>query len=166
MNTYGLTVKQFRAWLSFHRVRSQLLPFLARKIQKNTGLSQAEFVLLVSLLESPNGALHSGQIADKLDWEKSRISHQAKRMEERGLVSRSTSESDARSCLVEITPSGRKYMKQALPMQFRDVKHCFADLLSSAQLDSLIEISQIVSKHLAEEHSVPVTKQPLFEQKN
>ena len=134
------------------------MPFLARKVQKNTGLSQAEFVLLVSLLESPTGALQSRQIAEKLHWEKSRISHQAKRMEERGLIARSTSASDARSCVVEITASGRTYMKQALPMQFQDVKHCFADLLSPAQLDALIEISHIVSKHLAEEHSTPVAR--------
>ena len=153
-----MTVKQFRAWRSFHRIRSQLLPFLARKVQKNTGLSQAEFVLLVSLLESPTGALQSGQIADKLHWEKSRISHQAKRMEARGLIARSTSASDARSCVIEITDSGRNYMKQALPIQFQDVKHCFADILSSAQLDALIEISHIVSKHLAEEHSTPIAR--------
>jgi formyltetrahydrofolate hydrolase len=33
------------------------------------------------------------------------------------------------------------------------VKHCFADLLTQAHLDALIEISQIVSRHLVEEHS-------------
>lgn len=79
-------------------------------------------------------------------------------MEERGLIARSTSASDARSCVIEITASGRNYMQQALPMQFQDVKHCFADILSSAQLDALIEISHIVSKHLAEEHSTPVAR--------
>jgi len=126
---------------------------MSKKIYKNTGLSPAEYVLLVALLESPTGALHSSEISDELDWEKSRISHQAKRMEERGLVTRFTCESDARSCVIEITPSGRKYMKEALPIQFQDVKHCFADLLSPAQLTALIEISQIVSRHLAEEHS-------------
>ncbi len=152
METYGLSVKQFRAWRSFHKLRTQLLPYMSKKIYKNTGLSPAEYVLLVALLESPTGALHSSEISDELDWEKSRISHQAKRMEERGLVTRFTCESDARSCVIEITPSGRKYMKEALPIQFQDVKHCFADLLSPAQLDALIEISQIVSKHLAEKH--------------
>jgi len=131
---------------------------MSKKIYKNTGLSPAEYVLLVALLEFPTGALHSSEISYELDWEKSRISHQAKRMEERGLVTRFTCESDARSCVIEITPSGRKYMKEALPIQFQDVKHCFADLLSLAQLDALIEISQIVSKHLAEKHSADSDK--------
>jgi len=161
VETYGLSVKQFRAWRSFHKLRSQLIPHMTKKIYKNTGLSPAEYVLLVALLESPTGALHSSEISDVLDWEKSRISHQAKRMEERGLVSRFTCESDARSCVIEITPSGRKYMKEALPIQFQDVKHCFADLLSTAQLDALIEISQIVSKHLAEEHLTESAKHSL-----
>ena len=74
-------------------------------------------------------------------------------MEERGLVTRFTCASDARSCVIEITPSGRSYMKQALPIQYKDVKHCFADLLTQAQLDALIEISLVVSKHLAQEHA-------------
>lgn len=161
METYGLSVKQFRAWRSFHKLRSQLIPHMTKKIYKNTGLSPAEYVLLVALLESPTGALHSSEISDELDWEKSRISHQAKRMEERGLVTRFTCESDARSCVIEITPSGRKYMKEALPIQFQDVKHCFADLLSPAQLDALIEISKIVSKHLAEKHSTESAKHSL-----
>ncbi len=161
METYGLSVKQFRAWRSFHKLRTQLLPYMSKKIYKNTGLSPAEYVLLVALLESPTGALHSSEISDELDWEKSRISHQAKRMEERGLVTRFTCESDARSCVIEITPSGRKYMKEALPIQFQDVKHCFADLLSPAQLDALIEISKIVSKHLAEKHSIESAKRSL-----
>ena len=126
---------------------------MTKKIYKNTGLSPAEFILLVSLLESRSGSLHSSQIAESLDWEKSRISHQAKRMEERGLVTRFTCASDARSCVIEITPSGRSYMKQALPIQYKDVKHCFADLLTQAQLDALIEISLVVSKHLAQEHA-------------
>jgi DNA-binding MarR family transcriptional regulator len=126
---------------------------MAKRIYKNTGLTPAEYFLMVTLLEAPNGALHSSEIAEQLDWEKSRISHQAKRMDSRGLVSRFTCETDARSCVIEITQSGRKYMRRALPMQFQDVKHCFADLLSERHLDALIEISQIVTQHLAEEHS-------------
>ena len=161
METYGLSAKQLRAWRSFHKIRSQLLPHMTKKIYRNTGLTPAEYFLMVTLLESPNGSLHSSEIAEQLDWEKSRISHQAKRMESRGLVSRFTCETDARSCLVEITPSGRKYMKQALPMQFQDVKHCFTDLLTQVHLDALIEISQIVSKHLAEEHSAESTSKAL-----
>ena len=45
-------------------------------------------------------------------------------------------------------------MKDALPTQFLDVKHCFADLLTTAQMDALIEISKVVSQHLAEHHSI------------
>lgn len=153
METYGLSVKQFGAWRAFHKIRMQLLPYMTKKIHKNTGLSPAEYFLLVALLESPAGELRSSEISEILDWEKSRVSHQAKRMEERALVSRFTAESDRRSCVIKITPSGKKYIKEAISIQSQDVKHCFADLLSPAQLDSLIEISKIVSRHLDEEHS-------------
>lgn len=153
METYGLSVREFRAWRSFLKLRSQLIPYMIKKIHKNTGLTPAEYILLVSLFESASGSLHSSEIAEDLDWEKSRVSHQAKRMEERGLVSRFVCESDARSCVVEITPAGKKYMKQALPIQYKDIKHCFADLLSPAQLDALIEISNVISDHLEKHHT-------------
>ncbi len=158
MDTYGLTAKQFMAWRSFHKLRAILVPHMTKKIYKNTGLTPAEYFLLVSLLDSQKGSLHSNQLAARLDWEKSRVSHQASRMEERGLITRYTCESDARSCVIEITPSGRSYMKQAMPIQYKDVKHCFADLLSQPQLDTLIEITQIITKHLAEEHSQDSSK--------
>lgn len=154
METYGLTAKQFNAWRAFHKLRSQLIPHLTKKIYKNTGLTPAEFAILVSLLESRDGSLHSSEISERLDWEKSRISHQCKRMEERGLISRHECETDARSCVIKMTRSGRKYMKDALPAQFLDVKHCFADLLTNEQLNALIEISKVVSLHLAEHHTI------------
>ncbi len=147
-----MSVRQYRAWRAFHKLRGQLLPHLAKNITENTGLTPSEFFLLITLIDSPKATLHSYEIAEKLDWEKSRVSHQITRMEERDLVMRSVCPSDARSCLVELTPSGRKYLKKALPNHFEDVKHCFGDLLTAAQLDTLIEISSIVTKHLASEH--------------
>jgi DNA-binding MarR family transcriptional regulator len=152
METYGLSVKEFKAWRSFLKLRSQLIPYMIKKIHKNTGLTPAEYILLVTLFESESGSLHSSEIAMNLDWEKSRVSHQAKRMEDRGLVTRYTCKSDARSCVVEITQAGKKYMKKALPIQYKDIKHCFADLLTPAQLDALIEISIVISNHLEKHH--------------
>ncbi len=73
-------------------------------------------------------------------------------MEERGLVARCVCPVDARSSIISLTPSGRKYVRQALPGHFERVKHCFGDLLTTAKLDTLIEISEVVTKHLAEEH--------------
>lgn len=147
-----MTVRQFRAWRAFHKLRGQLLPHLAKNISTNTGLSPSDFYLLVTLMNSTTASLHSSEIAERLDWEKSRVSHQISRMEERGLVTRNVCETDARSCVVELSISGRKYLKKSLPNHFQDVKHCFADLLTATQLDTLIEISNVVTKHLAEEH--------------
>lgn len=153
-----MTLQQLRAWRAFHKLRGQLLPHLSKKIHKNTGLTPSEFFLLITLIDSPTASLHSSEIAEKLDWEKSRVSHQISRMEERGLLTRSVCESDARSCLVEVSASGRKYLKKALPNHFLDVKHCFADLLTPAQMDTLIDISKIVTAHLHDEHGVGISQ--------
>jgi DNA-binding MarR family transcriptional regulator len=157
METFGMSNKQLKAWRAFIRLKNQLLPRLAQEITRNTALTPTDFYLLMALTDSADASLRSSEIAERLDWEKSRLSHQVSRMEERGLVSRSVCPMDARSSLVSLTSSGRKYVRQAIPGHFESIKHCFGDLLTAAQLDTLIEIGEIVTKHLAEEHQVGST---------
>ncbi len=75
-----MSVKAFRAWRAFHKLRGQLLPHLSKNISKNTGLYPSDFFLLITLIDSPRSSLHSSEIADRLDWEKSRVSHQISRV--------------------------------------------------------------------------------------
>jgi DNA-binding transcriptional ArsR family regulator len=60
----------------------------------------------VDLTDNPEGRVRVSELAGLLQWERSRISHHIKRMEDRGLVERAECSEDGRGAFVVIAPSG------------------------------------------------------------
>ena len=152
MKPKHLSSLQHRAWRSFHHIRTRLLGHLVRRLYKHSGLTEAEYIILVVLYESKE-PVRAKDLSEVLGWEISRLSHQITRMEKSGLIKREPCEIDTRRFRVSVTQSGKEIIAKALPLQELEVKHCFGDILSEAQLNSLIEISDVICKHLKEEHN-------------
>jgi len=150
----ALTDRQFKAWRAFHQIRMQLLPHLLRRLSAHSALSEAEYLVLVSLYESDSPCIRAKELCHALGWEISRLSHQITRMQAGGLVKRETCPEDGRGFEVCLTETGRKLIERALPLQNNEVKHCFGDVLTPEQLDCLIELSEAIIKHLQEEHEL------------
>ena len=148
----GMQDLDSRAWRAFHKIGTRLLPHLGRQITKHSGISGAEYVVLVALFESIEPAINVNRLAVGLGWEISRMSHQITRMQEAGLVKKSQSESDARAFEVTITAKGRKIAESAIPLQSKEINHCFSEVLTKEQLKTLIEISEAISTHMKEHH--------------
>ena len=121
---------------------------LQRQLQRDTGLSSPDYEVLVYLSEAPGGRLRPFQLGDALQWEKSRLSHQLRRMQARGLVTREDCESDRRGAVVTITGAGRDAIRAAAPRHVREVRRAFLDALTPGQLDALTEIADAVLRHL------------------
>src|SRR5450755_2022722 len=66
--------------------RTQLLARLNRSLLEESGLSGADFEVLVTLSDAPGKRMRAVELGRALGWEKSRLSHQVTRMEARGLV--------------------------------------------------------------------------------
>ena len=75
-----------KAWRAFHKIGTSLLPHLGRQITNHSGISGAEYVVLVSLSELTEQSVNLNRLATGLGWEISRMSHQISRMEANGLV--------------------------------------------------------------------------------
>lgn len=75
-----------KAWRAFHKIGTSLLPHLGRQITSHSGISGAEYVVLVALSELTVPNVNVNRLANGLGWEISRMSHQISRMEETGLV--------------------------------------------------------------------------------
>jgi DNA-binding MarR family transcriptional regulator len=153
MEPRWLDVREMRAWAGFHQMRQQLIAHLARELGKNSGLTEADYAVLVNLSEAPGRRIRSRDLGRKLGWERSRLSHQIARMEARGTVQRADCEDDARGFDIVLTDAGLAAIEAAAPIHLETVRHCFADLLSPEQLDTLGDISETITKHLAAEHS-------------
>lgn len=141
-----------KAWRAFHKIGTSLLPHLGRQITNHSGISGTEYVVLVALSELPVPAVNLNRLATGLGWEISRMSHQVSRMDEAGLVKKTKNLEDSRCFDVSITAKGRKIAEAAIPLQSQEINHCFSQVLSQAQMKSLIEISEAISSHMKENH--------------
>ena len=149
-----------RAWRAFHKIGTSLLPHLSRQITQHSGITAAEYVVLVSLSELPVTEISLNRLATNLGWEISRMSHQISRMEENRLVKKTRNSEDSRSFNVSITPQGRKVAESAIPLQSKEINHCFSDVLTKQQMETLIEISEVITEHMKAYH--PIKKKDLI----
>lgn len=148
MPSSELTERQATAWASYQRMRTQLSGKLGRELQRETGLSEADYEVLSAIIESPEGSVRSLALRCGLDWEKSRLSHQLRRMTERGLVVRDECLEDNRGFIVRASDKGLAAAASARRHHEDAVRHYVADALSAEQLDLLGSIADAVLKKI------------------
>jgi len=136
-------------------MRADLTGHLARQLARDCGLTEAEYAVLSVVSEAPGGRIRSRDLGRAVGWERSRLSHQIARMEARGSVERASCAEDARGFDVVITDVGRATISAAAPQHLAAVRHCFADILTAEQLDTLGEIAELICTHIAEMHAEP-----------
>jgi DNA-binding MarR family transcriptional regulator len=146
-----LTATEQHAWRSFVRMQEKLTGRLGRQLQAESGLSAADYGVLVHLTEVPDGRLRFLELARAVEWEKSRMSHHIARMAGRGLVIREECPEDARGAFVVITDAGRAAIETAAPLHVEAVRELFLDHVTPAELRTLADISDRVVAKLDED---------------
>jgi DNA-binding MarR family transcriptional regulator len=145
-----LDERETRAWRGYLAMRRALERGVDRQLTQESGLSSADYQLLVPLSEAPECGLRARDLGRGVDWERSRLSHQIRRMEQRGLIARKECPTDARGTLIVLTPAGRSAIEAAAPAHVRWVRANFIDLLTSEELEALGSISERVVDRLNE----------------
>lgn len=145
--THWLDDREQVAWRSFVRMQAVVDKALRSQLQADSDLSLADYEILVCLSEAESGELRSFQIADQVQWEASRLSHQLRRMDGRGLLERRSCPEDRRGLTVAITEAGRAAIDAMAPRHVAEVRRVFIDRLSPDQLDALIGIGVAVLRH-------------------
>jgi DNA-binding MarR family transcriptional regulator len=151
-----LTDDEQRAWRGLVQMTSRLDARLNRQLQQASGLSLADYDVLVLLTEAPDGRLRVFEIAEELQWEQSRLSHHLVRMQRRGLVAREECTTDRRGAFVVLTPAGREAIEKAAPEHVATVRRLVFDGLSTEQVATLESfVSRVLSRLDAGEGAVP-----------
>ena len=83
--------------------------------------------------DAPGQQLRIKEIAQRIDWEKSRVSHQVTRLERRRLLVRSVCETDARGWWVSLTPAGAQAVSRAVGAHQNAVRRYFFDVLQEGE---------------------------------
>ena len=146
-----LNPREDRAWRAFMHARHQLNAFLNQHLLQDSGLSDADYEILAVLSGHPTGQMAEQELGALVQWEKSRLSHQVRRMQERGLVVREANPADGRSAMICLLPAGRRAIEDAAPQHVRNVRRHFIDLFTPAELDTFADLNERVLRHLGEE---------------
>jgi Transcriptional regulators len=131
-------------WRSYRAMGEQLSRELDRQLQRDAGLSQADYAILVSLFETTEQQLRTGELGELLAWEKSRVSHQVARMEARGLVERVECESDGRGTWVRLTTDGKRALLGAMREHAQAIRDFFLEQLEPDEKAVLLRASERV----------------------
>jgi DNA-binding MarR family transcriptional regulator len=106
---------------------------LNRGLQRDHGISKAEFSVLVTLDRAPGGRMRVGELAESLDWEKSRVAHQLTRMENRDLVARTHTSAGGRRTGIGLTAEGRSTARDAIQGHAGNIRRHFFDVVTAEQ---------------------------------
>ena len=118
MEPNWLSPREDRAWRAFKHAHHQLDVHLNRGLQES-GLSGADYEILAVLSGHDGDRMPARDLCNTLGWEKSRVSHQVRRMQKDGLICREPNPDDARSTMVCLLPAGRAAIEKAAPGTWR-----------------------------------------------
>jgi len=139
-----LTPREQQAWRAYIDMNARLSARLNRELIDDSGLSMADFAVLVQLSEHVDGRMRVLELARAMRWEKSRLSHQLTRMQQRGLIERSHCSEDRRGAFVVLTEPGRRAVEAAAPGHVEGVRRYLFDHITPEQVAALDAIATAV----------------------
>lgn len=146
-----LSEQEWAVWRVFMAMSSQLSRELDRRLQSNAGISHADYSVLLMLHRASGHRVRTGELAELLAWEKSRVSHQVSRMEARELLERSECDTDGRGTWITPTAEGSRVFRGARPDHIRTIRELFFDGLDDSQRVALSDAALNVLDKLSPE---------------
>jgi DNA-binding MarR family transcriptional regulator len=132
-----LDERQRRRWKAYRDLYEALSAVLQEQLLRDAGLSGSEYAVLAELSHSPEGVRRARELCAELGWDRSRLSHLVRRMEQRGLVVREECSEDARGSMVRLTDSGKTAVDAAAPEHSEAIRRYFFNLLTNGELNTL-----------------------------
>jgi len=137
-----LTSEQTRAWIALASAVAWLPASLEDQLQRDSGLSFVEYMVLSWLSMRPGRAGRMSEIAAMANVRRSHLSRIAARLEARGWMRRDPDPDDGRATLAVLTEAGLDTVVRAAPGHVAEVQRLVFDGLSPAQVDHLGQIGE------------------------
>ncbi|MFF7472965.1 MarR family transcriptional regulator [Streptomyces sp. NPDC008092] len=142
------TPEELRIWRDFIETTEALRAELSSRLQRESALSPGDYAVLLALREADGRRLRSSELAARVGWERSRLSHQIGRMERRGLLRREECVTDSRGAEVVLTAEGAEAFRNASLPHLRAVRELFVAALTPDQLAAAQQITTALRNHL------------------
>ncbi len=135
----------WRSWLSgVARINQHLDADLRRR-----GLDLAEYEILVALSEAEGRRLRMSDLAQQVHQSRSRLTHAIARLEQRGIVRRTSANDDRRGVYAHLTEAGFAVLEAAAPSHVNAVRDIFVDRADPEDFRALGRImQQVLEEHV------------------
>ena len=147
----AVTAEEWQTWRAFNSMRRQLDLEIERRLQRDAGISAADYSVLIFLFDSPEKQLRANELGAALSWEKSRLSHQVSRMEKRGLLERRECDTDGRGTWISLTADGTRAVLGAMRDHAATLRKHFFDALTPAELAVILSASTKIMDSMGDE---------------
>lgn len=124
-----LTDDEQRSWRAYLRGNRLLNEALDEALDGH-GLRLTEYEILSMLSEEPSDRARMSVLADKVVQSRSRLTHTAARLGQRGLVDRVSCVRDRRGVELVLTLTGRQVLEAVSAVHVASVRAAFVDLLT------------------------------------
>jgi len=142
------TAEELRIWRDFIETTEALRAELSSRLQSESSLSPGDYAVLLALREAEGRQLRPSELAARIGWQRSRLSHQIGRMERRGLIRREECVTDSRGAEVVLTPEGAEAFRNASLPHLRAVRELFVNPLTQDQLAAAEQIATALRTRL------------------
>lgn len=142
------SASELAIWREYVETSEQVKRTLSTAFHETSGISPGDYAVMLALSEAPEKTLRSSDVADVVGWERSRLSHHLRRMEERGLITRGAVDGDARGAGVTLTDTGSRIFRSSSSSHLRLIREVFVDAFTPAQLDVMRILTATLHQHL------------------
>jgi DNA-binding MarR family transcriptional regulator len=150
-----LTADQQRAWLAYIRVRLRLTYEMNRQLQADSNLSLPDYDVLNALRYAPGGRMRISVLAAQIGWERSRLSHHVRRLENRELVDSRPAPADRRATEISLTDQGWDEITRASSGHIDLVRRLFFDGLPDELLGPFTVALERVYDNIIDRGTLP-----------
>ena len=143
-----LTPDELDAWMGLSWLMLRLPGSLDAQLQRDSGLTFFEYLVLAGLSMSPDRRMRMSELAQFVNGSLSRLSNVAKRLEQRGWIYREPSAENGRFVEAALTDTGWAVVVQAAPGHVEAVRRYVFDALRPEQVGQLRDIGRQVATHV------------------
>jgi DNA-binding MarR family transcriptional regulator len=142
-------------WRAIMRIVTVIPRHLDSDLIRGAGLTASDYTTIMHLSEAPNRELRMADLATATDLSASRMTRLVDDLQSRGLVTKTTSSSDARGNVAKLTPRGMAKLKSAWPVHLASVRRRFLDCIDPSAIEAVAKALADVADHLDDPSAGP-----------
>jgi DNA-binding MarR family transcriptional regulator len=144
VNTRWLNADEQQSWRAFLDATTLLFGALERELQQESQMPMSYYEVMVQLSEAENRTMRMSELADRSQSSRSRLSHAASRLEERGWIERTPCDDDRRGQFATLTDTGFAALAAASHGHVDAVRRLMVDRLTPEDFAALGRISGVI----------------------